>query len=134
MGLIMEQSAPSFPKSEFRIQTKAMDLLDYTLRITENTNYYPKWTRSNLVKYIRDTAAEVLESIIFANSIRADGVAVPERAALQEKAIRLCSYLAALIDLSESTGRINARQRQFWGTRVNDVKNMTRAWADHERG
>lgn len=54
----MEPNVPSFPKSEFRIQTKAMDLVDYTLRIIENTNYYPKWTRSNLVKYIRDTAAE----------------------------------------------------------------------------
>ena len=130
----MEQNAPSFPKSEFRIQTKAMDLLDYTLRITENTSYYPKWTRSNLVKYIRDTAAGILESIIFANSIRADGVERnPERTAGQEKAISLCSYLASLIDLSESTGRINARQCQFWGTKVNDVKNMTRAWAEHER-
>lgn len=129
----MEPNVPSFPKSEFRIQTKAMDLMDYTLRITENTNYYPKWTRSNLVKYIRDTAAEILQSIIFANSIRAGGVApCPDRAAMQEKAIRLCSYLAALIDLSETSGRINARQRQFWGTKVNDVRNMTRAWADHE--
>lgn len=129
----MEPNAPSFPKSEFRIQTKAMDLVDYSLRITENTNYYPKWTRSNLVKYIRDTAAEILQSIIFSNSIRGNG-ATPysERAAMQEKAIRLCSYLVALIDLSETSGRINARQRQFWGTKVNDVKNMTRAWADNE--
>ena len=130
----MEQNAPSYPKSEFRIQTKSMDLLDYTLKITENTNYYPKWTRSNLVKYIRDTAAEILQCIIFANAIQKNA-ATPhqERATFQEKAIRLCSYLTALIDLSESTGRINARQRQFWGTKVNDVKNMTRAWAEHER-
>lgn len=129
----MEPNVPSFPKSEFRIQTKAMDLVDYTLRITENTNYYPKWTRSNLVKYIRDTAVEILQSIIFANSIRENGATpYPERAVMQEKAIRLCSYLVALIDLSETSGRINARQRQFWGTKVNDVRNMTRAWADNE--
>lgn len=130
----MEQNALLFPKSEFRIQTKAMDLLDYTLRITENTDYFPKWTRSNFVKYIRDTAAEILQAIVFANSIRKDSATLYlERAIMQEKAIRSCSYLAALIDLAETTGRINARQRQFWGSKVNDVKNMTRAWADHEQ-
>ena len=66
----MEQNRQSYrnsggdrqPETEFRIQTKAMDMLDYTLRITENTDHFPKWMRGNLVKYIRDTATEILQS------------------------------------------------------------------------
>lgn len=77
----MEQNRQSYrnsggdrqPETEFRIQTKAMDMLDYTLRITENTDHFPKWMRGNLVKYIRDTATEILQCIVEANAIQPGG-------------------------------------------------------------
>lgn len=58
---------------EFRIATKAMEMLDYTLRITENKDVYPNWTRGNLVRYIRDTAADILRHIVTANDISRGG-------------------------------------------------------------
>lgn len=57
----MARSAQSYQGDkvpDFRIATKAMEMLDYTLRITENKDIYPNWTRGNLVRYIRDTAAD----------------------------------------------------------------------------
>lgn len=127
------QSAQSNPQGEFRIQTKAMDLMDYTLRITENTDHFPKWMRGNLVKEIRDVSAQILKSIIYANEIQQGGVTpYAERIANQEEAIRACSYLLSLIDLAQRTGRIDVRKRQFWGQKVRDVKYMTMAWHKKE--
>ena len=128
-----QSSRSDNPQGEFRIQTKAMDLVDYTLRITENKDNFPNWTRGNLVKEIRDTACLILKMIVYANDIQRGG-ATPylERIAAQEKAIRACSYLLTLIDLSQRTGRIDASKRQFWGQKVRDVKFMTMAWHKKE--
>lgn len=119
---------------EFRIATKAMEMLDYTLRITENKDIYPNWTRGNLVRYIRDTAADILRHIVTANDISRGG-ATPYTARLeaQEQAIRDCSYLLALIDVSERTGRINAQRAQYWGKKARDVKYMCMAWRKREQ-
>lgn len=51
----------------------------------------------------------------------------------QEQAIRDCSYLLALIDVSERTGRINAQRAQYWGKKVRDVKYMCMAWRKREQ-
>lgn len=128
-----QSSQSNAPQGEFRIQTKALDMVDYTLRITENKDHFPNWMRGNLVKEIRDTACLILKMIVCANDIQRGG-ATPytERIVAQEKAIRACSYLLALIDLSHRTGRIDARKRQFWGQKVKDVKFMTMAWHKKE--
>lgn len=133
----MAQNAQSYQDDrvpEFRIATKAMEMLDYTLRITENKDIYPNWTRGNLVRYIRDTAADILRHIVTANDISRGG-ATPYAARLeaQEQAIRDCSYLLALIDVSERTGRINAQRAQYWGKKVRDVKYMCMAWRKREQ-
>lgn len=119
---------------EFRIATKAMEMLDYTLRITENKDIYPNWTRGNLVRYIRDTAADILRHIVTANDISRGGT-TPYTARLeaQERAIRDCSYLLSLIDISERTGRISASRAQYWGKKVRDVKYMCMAWRKREQ-
>ena len=133
----MAQNAQSYQGDkapEFRVATKAMEMLDYTLRITENKGIYPNWTRGNLVRYIRDTAADILRHIVTANDISRSGT-TPYAARLeaQEQAIRDCSYLLALIDVSERTGRINAQRAQYWGKKVRDVKYMCMAWRKREQ-
>lgn len=132
----MAQNAQSYHDKapEFRIATRAMEMLDYTLRITENKDIYPNWTRGNLVRYIRDTAADILRHIVTANDISRGGT-TPYAARLeaQEQAIRDCSYLLALIDVSERTGRINAQRAQYWGKKVRDVKYMCMAWRKREQ-
>lgn len=133
----MARSAQSYQGDkapDFRIATKAMEMLDYTLRITENKDIYPNWTRGNLVRYIRDTAADILRHIVTANDISRGG-ATPYtvRMEAQEQAIRDCSYLLALIDVFERTGRINAQRAQYWGKKVRDVKYMCMAWRKREQ-
>lgn len=133
----MARSAQSYQDDrvpEFRVATKAMEMLDYTLRITENKDIYPNWTRGNLVRYIRDTAADILRHIVTANDISRGGT-TPYTARLeaQERAIRDCSYLLSLIDISERTGRINAQRAQYWGKKVRDVKYMCMAWRKREQ-
>jgi hypothetical protein len=111
-----------------------MEMLDYTLRITENKDIYPNWTRGNLVRYIRDTAADILRHIVTANDISRGGTTPYEvRLEAQEQAIRDCSYLLALIDISERTGRISASRAQYWGKKVRDVKYMCMAWRKREQ-
>lgn len=133
----MARSAQSYQDDrvpEFRVATKAMEMLDYTLRITENKDIYPNWTRGNLVRYIRDTAADILRHIVTANDISRGGT-TPYTARLeaQERAIRDCSYLLSLIDISERTGRISASRAQYWGKKVRDVKYMCMAWRKREQ-
>ena len=133
----MARSAQSYQDDkapDFRIATKAMEMLDYTLRITENKDIYPNWTRGNLVRYIRDTAADILRHIVTANDISRGGT-TPYTARLeaQERAIRDCSYLLSLIDISERTGRISASRAQYWGKKVRDVKYMCMAWRKREQ-
>ena len=133
----MARSAQSYQGDkapDFRIATKAMEMLDYTLRITENKDIYPNWTRGNLVRYIRDSAADILRHIVTANDISRGGTTPYEaRLEAQEQAIRDCSYLLALIDVSERTGRINAQRAQYWGKKVRDVKYMCMAWRKREQ-
>lgn len=128
----MARSAQSYQGDkvpDFRIATKAMEMLDYTLRITENKDIYPNWTRGNLVRYIRDSAADILRHIVTANDISRGGTTPYEvRLEAQEQAIRDCSYLLSLIDISERTGRISASRAQYWGKKVRDVKYMCMAW------
>lgn len=133
----MARSAQSYQGDkvpDFRTATKAMEMLDYTLRITENKDIYPNWTRGNLVRYIRDTAADILRHIVTANDISRGGT-TPYTARLeaQERAIRDCSYLLSLIDISERTGRISASRAQYWGKKVRDVKYMCMAWRKREQ-
>ena len=122
----MARSAQSYQGDkvpDFRIATKAMEMLDYTLRITENKDIYPNWTRGNLVRHI-----------VTANDISRGGTTPYEvRLEAQEQAIRDCSYLLALIDVSERTGRINAQRAQYWGKKVRDVKYMCMAWRKREQ-
>ena len=86
------------------------------------------------MRYIRDTAADILRHIVTANDISRSGT-TPYAARLeaQEKAIRDCSYLLALIDVSERTGRISANRAQYWGKKVRDVKYMCMAWRKREQ-
>ena len=84
--------------------------------------------------YIRDTAADILRHIVTANDISRGGTTPYEvRLEAQEQAIRDCSYLLALIDVSERTGRINAQRAQYWGKKVRDVKYMCMAWRKREQ-
>lgn len=113
-----------FRKGDFRIQVKAENLLSYTIRAVSNTKYYPNWMRGSLVRLMLDKNASILDDIIAANGTRINAV----RIGYQEKAIRECDQLLALIDLSERDGLIKMEKALKWAKLVKDVQNMTTAW------
>ena len=113
-----------FRKGDFRIQVKAENLLSYTIRAVSNTKYYPNWMRGSLVRLILDKNASILDDIIAANGTRINAV----RIGYQEKVIRECDQLLALIDLSERDGLIKMEKALKWAKLVKDVQNMTTAW------
>lgn len=113
-----------FRKGDFRIQVKAENLLSYTIRAVSNTKYYPNWMRGSLVRLILDKNASILDDIIAANGTRVNAV----RIGYQEKVIRECDQLLALIDLSERDGLIKMEKALKWAKLVKDVQNMTTAW------
>ena len=116
---------------DFQLLTKAKDLTNHTMKITDNPRRFPKKYRFTFVNRMQNISLDIYELINTANELNTnDEEALKERLKLQNLAITKCKTLLFLITLyleNENIG-IDDRQAEYWARYVLNVKNMAVSW------
>lgn len=116
---------------DFQLLTKAKDLANHTIKITDNPRRFPKKYRFTFVNRMQNISLDIYELINTANELNTnDEEALKERLKLQNLAITKCKTLLFLITLcleNENIG-IDDRRAEYWARYVLNVKNMAVSW------
>ena len=121
---------------DFRILVKAGELVDYTIKITDNSKRFSKKYRFTFVNRMQNISLDIYELINTANELNTnDRTALEQRLRLQNQAITKCKTLLFLINLCYKNEKIalNERQAIAWAKYVVNVKNMTIKWHNQDR-
>jgi hypothetical protein len=111
---------------------KSMDLVEHTIRLTSNTNRYPKKYRFSLVDKMANKSMNIYECLLEANRTSLQCLK-KERLELITKAILFCDELLFYIELSSKLNIINQKSMEYWSKMVKDVKYMSIKWRTTDR-
>lgn len=122
-------SAPTNRPGDLTVITKAKDLLNHTLTLTNNTSLFPKKVRFTVCQRMQNVALDILHDIIAANEIYPKSVAETERRlALQREVMTNCKIFLTFLDIAMEQGYIDIRRCEYWTKMTLDVKNLTASW------
>jgi len=122
-------SEPLNRHGDLTIITKAKDLLNHTLTLTNNVSLFPKKVRFTICQRLQNTAIEILYDIITANEIFPKGSEEAEkRFTLQREVLTKCKIFLLFLDISLEHGYIDVRRCEYWAKLTLDVKNMAASW------
>lgn len=114
------------------VLVKAIDLMNYTMTITSNRKRYPaKYIQ--LVKRIQDKSMDIYEFLLEANRLNIN-TSKTERLELQTKAIATCDKISCFIEMSMNLKLVGSNTISNWQKKVDDVKHMTIAWREKDKG
>lgn len=120
-------------ESEFKIVTKAKDLVKHTFEMT-NEKRFPKKYRFTIVNRLHDLTLGIFEHIQEANELDiADPQEYRERNYYQRKAMTKCKTVLFLLELSKERNLISAAQCAAWTKYIFDVKYMAAAWTKQDK-
>lgn len=105
---------------------KAEDLAAYTIKLTDNTNYFPKKRRFTFSDRMQNLALDICDYLIQTNDTPKEEVET--RREYQRAALSCVKRLKFFVRLSCDLEFINARQLGVWGKKLVDVQNMTASW------
>lgn len=130
-----------------------MNLADYVIHITDNSNNFPDYGRiehtdsngvttvmltvrqDSLTNIVREQATQIFLLAYTANRINL--VKEPwkkdERLAKQEKVIDMCEDHLAMIQLCRKHFHLSSKRIKYWGQLTLDVKNSVRAWNQSDK-
>ena len=111
---------------------KSMDLVEHTMRLTSNSNRYPKKYRFSLVDKLANKSMNIYEYLLEANRTSLEYMK-RERLELITKAIVFCDELLFYIELSSKLNIINQKSMEYWSKMVKDVKYMSIKWRTTDR-
>lgn len=121
-------------KSELEIFTKAKELCDYILTITEKS---PKKFRFTLTSRMINTSLEIVEILYGANEIYLSGgkdrTAVKERLNAQHLAITKLKILDFLAKTAMQHGCILEKQYDIMADLMTSCRNLAGAWINADR-
>jgi hypothetical protein len=120
-------------QSELSVRTKAKDLSEYILTITEKS---PKRFRFTLVTRLQNYSLDVVEALISANDIYLDAFdtdARKNRIGLQRKALTSLKLLGYISEMAMRQGCILTRQYEHITKQISDVQNLTGAWINSDK-
>lgn len=119
-----------FKKSdELKVIVLAKRLIKHTMKISNNSDRYPKKARFTLVDPIQKTVIEIYKLLLKANYLNTNiRLQFEERLLCQSEAIYNCDVLLLYIELSLDENYINDKSCEYWVRQVMDVKKMILAW------
>lgn len=119
-----------FKKSdELKVIVIAKRLIKHTMKISNNSDRYPKKARFTLVDPIQKTVIEIYKLLLKANYLNTNiRSQFEERLLCQSEAIYNCDILLLYIELSLDENYINDKSCEYWVRQVMDVKKMILAW------
>lgn len=116
-------------QGELTIVTKAKDLVNHTLRLTNNPDLFPKKVRFTLCQRMQNITIKILHDIISANEIYPQNQAEwKRRLDLQREVLTGCKMFLTFLDISLEQGYIDIRRCEYWTGLTTDVKNLAAAW------
>lgn len=119
-----------FKKSdELKVIVLTKRLIKHTMKISNNSDRYPKKARFTLVDPIQKTVIEIYKLLLKANYLNTNiRTQFKERLLCQSEAIYNCDVLLLYIELSLDENYINDKSCEYWVRQVMDVKKMILAW------
>ena len=116
-------------KDELKVIVLAKRLIKHTMKITNNSERYPKKVRFTLVDPMQKTVIEIYKLLLQANYLNTNIKAqFEERQLCQSKAVYMCDVLLLYIELSLDDNYINDKSCEYWVRQVMDVKKMILSW------
>lgn len=131
--LFCVQGGDRIAKNELSVITKAKDLCDYIMTVTDKST---KRFRFTLVSRLQNYALDVIESLISANEIFIGGGMTAEsktRLGLQRKAMTLLKLLGYMSELAMKQQCILPKQYEQITRRIYDVQNLLGAWMNSDK-
>lgn len=118
-------------KKDFELIIKAKTLSKETIRITSNTNKFPKKYRFSLCNRLQDYSFEILESIVLANF--ADVNDLRTRSRFQTNVIVHCELMLFLVEACIDLEIIPVASAERWSNLISDIKFMTISWRKKDK-
>jgi hypothetical protein len=116
-------------ESKLAVQTKAIEMANYTITICSNENNFPKRYRWCLTNKIVDTAIEIMNDINTANSIYVSTKNDYElRREFQTKALAYTARLLGLMELAYVRFNIEDKRIRYWTQLVVDTRELIKKW------
>lgn len=117
-------------KQKLRVFTMALDLMNYTIQITDNENVFlPKHQRFTSV--IVNETIEIYRAIFMANNLRLQEY-YEDRQNLQKAALTNCSYLLADILVAKKVFKLRQKRISYWTRQINILKKTIENWKDSD--
>ena len=111
------------------MQTKAIELADYTITICSNEKHFPKRYRWCLTNKIVDTATDIMSDINTANSIYVSTKGDYElRRKFQTRALAYTARLLGLMELAYIKFNISDKRIKHWTQLAVDVRELIKKW------
>ena len=116
-------------ESKLSVQTKAIELAEYTITICSNEKNFPKRYRWCLTSKIVDAVTEIISDINTANSIYVTTKGDYElRRSYQTKALAYTARMLGLMQLAHTKFGINSKRIKHWTELVIDVRELIKKW------
>lgn len=116
-------------ETELTVITKANELTAYTIKICSNEENFPKRYRWCITSKIVESAIDIGNNIIKANSIyirSEDDLAM--RRKYQQEAMSETQALLNMINIAYNTFGIKSNRIEYWTQLIVDVQNLLRNW------
>lgn len=109
--------------------TKSREAVEYTLKITNNENLFPKRARFTTVKAINDKALNILCLVMEANEIYPHNrIECEMRLSRQTEAMANCRSLMALIDVCAGLYDISPKRVEYWTELLTNARRTISGW------
>lgn len=126
-------------KDPLQVSLSALKLVTHTLTCTHNEKIFtPKYYHEITAK-LNYLATQIYVDIWTANNIkvRKDNIQYRredrnERLKLQERAIRNCNNLMAMLIIAQKMFKFPSRRLEYWTKLILDVRNPLRKWHDSD--
>lgn len=125
----MNSNDASKRNGELKVIVLSKRLIKHTMKITNNSDRYPKKARFTLVDPMQKTVIEIYKLLLKANYLNTNNATqFAERQLCQSEAIYHCDVLLLYIELSLDDNYINDKSCEYWVRQVMEVKRMILAW------
>ena len=114
-------------EKEYLLGNRTKDLFIHTMKVTMNTNLFPKNVRFTFVHELQNTAKAILKNVHAANECIFQ-TEYARRLELIKAVLDDCNYLLQLLDMCVELEYIDLKRCKHWGELVLNVKYMCAAW------
>jgi hypothetical protein len=122
-------------KGKLEVIIKALDLADYTIKITANEKVFDPKFRAAVTDDLVAHAKDIYLICWTANNIRvtSDIETYKKRKELQDEAIVKCTALLGLLDIAKKVFHLETRRVTYWGNKIINCRKLIRAWRNADK-